>query len=115
MTKPLRGEVWWTSFRPAVGSEITKERPSVILSIPGVGRLPLTIAVPITDWKLDYAQLRWFVHLDPTSQNGLNKISGADGFQVKSISYDRLINKIGESPQDQIEDVAAAVAFCIGA
>ena len=28
----LRGEVWWVEFDPAVGSEIRKTRPAVIIS-----------------------------------------------------------------------------------
>lgn len=28
----LRGEVWWVEFDPAVGSEIRKTRPAIILS-----------------------------------------------------------------------------------
>jgi len=28
----LRGEVWWVDFDPAVGSEIRKTRPAVIIS-----------------------------------------------------------------------------------
>ncbi|MEN9472387.1 MAG: hypothetical protein RLZZ495_476 [Pseudomonadota bacterium] len=27
-----RGEVWWVEFDPAVGSEIRKTRPAVIIS-----------------------------------------------------------------------------------
>ena len=27
-----RGEVWWVEFEPAIGSEITKTRPAVIVS-----------------------------------------------------------------------------------
>jgi mRNA-degrading endonuclease toxin of MazEF toxin-antitoxin module len=29
---PLRGEVWWVAFDPAVGGEIGKTRPAVIVS-----------------------------------------------------------------------------------
>ena len=27
-----RGEVWWVNFEPAVGGEVRKERPAVIVS-----------------------------------------------------------------------------------
>src|SRR5579862_9914625 len=29
---PRRGEVWWASFDPAIGSEIRKTRPCVVLT-----------------------------------------------------------------------------------
>lgn len=27
-----RGEVWWVNFEPAIGGEIRKKRPAVIIS-----------------------------------------------------------------------------------
>jgi mRNA interferase MazF len=29
---PLRGEVWWVAFDPAVGGEIRKTRPAIVIS-----------------------------------------------------------------------------------
>ena len=29
---PQRGEVWWVAFDPAIGGEIRKTRPAVIVS-----------------------------------------------------------------------------------
>ena len=48
---PKRGEVWLIDFDPTVGAEIRKVRPAVVLTVPGVGRLPLQIVVPLTEWK----------------------------------------------------------------
>jgi len=50
MSKALRGEVWDVEFRPAVGAEIQKTRPAVVMNVPEVGRLPLCLVVPVTDW-----------------------------------------------------------------
>ena len=115
MPRPLRGEVWNVRFDPAEGAEIQKVRPAVVLGMDSVGRLPLKIVVPITDWKPLFATFAWFVRLTPTLQNGLNKDSGADAFQVKSLSERRFLDKLGELPPAQIDDIAAAVAACIGA
>ncbi len=38
---PRRGEVWMVDFDPAVGAEIRKLRPAVVISVDAVGRLPL--------------------------------------------------------------------------
>ncbi len=54
---PRRGEVWMVRFDPSVGAEIQKLRPAVVVNVPEVGRLPLRIVVPITDWKSTYAAL----------------------------------------------------------
>ncbi|NLC36250.1 MAG: type II toxin-antitoxin system PemK/MazF family toxin [Alcaligenaceae bacterium] len=44
-----RGEVWWVEFDPAVGSEIRKTRPAVIVSNDAANRnLGRVVVMPIT-------------------------------------------------------------------
>ena len=44
-----RGEVWWVEFDPAVGSEIRKTRPAVIVSNDSANRnLGRVVVVPMT-------------------------------------------------------------------
>jgi mRNA interferase MazF len=115
MPTPKRGEVWNVRFDPAVGAEIQKVRPAVVMSLDSVGRLPLKIVVPITDWKPAFANFAWFVPLPAIPENGLTKDSGADAFQVKSLSETRFLDKLGELTTSQLDDIAAAVAACVGA
>lgn len=63
---PQRGEVWIVNFDPTVGSEIQKTRPAVVVSSDAVGRLPVKLVVPLTDWKPHYAGNIWHVRLSPT-------------------------------------------------
>ena len=81
---PRRGEIWLVDFDPAVGAEIRKVRPAVVISLDTLGRLPLRIIVPITDWKPQYVRYPWFVELPVSPTNGLVKDSGADAFQPES-------------------------------
>jgi len=44
-----RGEVWWVEFDPAVGTEIKKTRPGVIVSNDAANRnLARVVVVPLT-------------------------------------------------------------------
>ena len=112
---PKRGEIWLVDFDPSVGAEIRKIRPAVVISVDSIGRLPLRVVVPITDWKPQYLSFPWFTSLPATKVNGLSKDSGADAFQVKSLSETRFVRLLGTITPDQMEDIASAVALCVGA
>lgn len=114
---PKRGEIWDVNFDPSQGAEIRKRRPAVVISHASVGRLPLRIVVPVTDWKQVYSGdgWSWFVQLSPSKANGLSKESAADAFQVKSVSEKRLFRRRGVLEPDKVEDIAAAIAICVGA
>lgn len=112
---PQRGEVWDVRFDPAVGAEIQKARPAVVVSHNAIGKLPLRIVVPITDWKTSYATYPWLVNLPPTASNGLTKESGADTFQVKSVSITRFLNRRGTLVDADMDNIASAIALCVDA
>src|SRR6266496_2678568 len=111
---PVRGEVWRIRFDPAEGDEIKKVRMAVVINENAIGRLKLKIVVPITEWKPRYANYPWFVRLTPTSTNGLTKDSGADAFQVKSVSETRFLDRLGELTPPQLDEIANAIAVCVG-
>ena len=112
---PGRGEVWMVDFDPAVGAEIRKLRPAIVISVDAVGRLPLRLVVPATDWRPSYAGYPWFVELPASPRNGLSKHSGADAFQTKSISESRFVRRLGEVTAAQLDEIAEAIALCVGA
>src|SRR5881275_3064084 len=92
---PRRGEIWLVDFDPSVGAEIRKVRPALVVSLDSIGRLPLRLVVPITDWKPQYRSFPWFVEIPADSDNGLSKDSGADAFQTKSVSLARFVRQLG--------------------
>jgi mRNA interferase MazF len=111
---PIRGEVWRIRFDPAEGDEIKKIRTAMVISEDAVGRLRLKIVVPITEWKSRYASYPWFVRVMPTAANGLTKESGADAFQVKSVSETRFVDRLGVLTSAETDAVANAIALCVG-
>ena len=90
-----RAEIWLINLDPTVGAEIRKTRPAVIVSSDAVGVLPLKVVVPLTDWKEHYEIAPWMVKVDPDAQNGLEKPSAADTFQVRSLAQERFVRKLG--------------------
>lgn len=113
--RPVRGEVWLIRFDPIEGAEIDKTRPAVVVNPPSVGRLPLRIVVPITSWQAKFATVPWLVHLRQTQRNGLHRESAADCYQVKFLSITRFVARLGELGAEELEEIGAAVALCVGA
>jgi mRNA interferase MazF len=109
----FRGEVWLASLDPTIGVEIRKTRPVVIMSRSGIGVLPLKVIVPITDWKDAYRPRVWMIRLDPNVENGLEKVSAADTFQVRSIAQVRLIRKLGVLSETEMDAIAEALSIVL--
>jgi mRNA interferase MazF len=111
----LKGEVWLINLDPTIGAEIRKTRPAVIISEDSIGILPLRVIVPLTDWKDRYSIAPWMTPIEPNSQNGLTKTSAADAFQIRSVSQERFVQKIGSLDSGQITAIMIAVQVVIGA
>ncbi len=108
-----RGEVWLINLDPTVGAEIRKTRPAVIVNDDAVGILPLKVIVPITMWKERYAVAPWMVRLEPDAENGLDKSSAADAFQVRSLSHARFVRNIGYLSDANMDQIAKALALVL--
>ncbi len=109
----LRGEVWLINLDPSIGSEIRKIRPAVIVNDNAVGILPLKVIVPLTEWKDRYAMAPWMVRVEPVSENGLTKISAADAFQVRSVSQQRFVRKLGTLSEPLMGEITRALAVVL--
>ena len=109
-----RGEIWLINLDPTVGAEIKKSRPAVIINVDEIGILPLRVIVPITKWKDRYLKAPWLVQIDPNKQNGLDKASVADTFQVRSLSVERFIRCTGKVDLDTLTGILDALQIVLG-
>lgn len=109
----LRGEVWLLSLDPTTGAEIKKTRPVIIVSSDAIGILPLRVIVPLTDWKERYRAAAWMVEVFPDPQNGLEKLSAADTFQVRSVSTTRFVRRVGYLSQGDLDRIIVAIGLVI--
>ena len=100
---------------PTIAAEIKKSRPAIIVNDDAIGILPLKVIVPITEWKDHYAAAPWLVRLLPDGENGLEKPSAADAFQVRSVSQQRFVRRIGKLSDSTLQTINEALArvLCI--
>jgi mRNA interferase MazF len=105
---PRRGEVWWVSFDPALGGEIRKTRPAVVVSNnPANLALNRIIVIPLTSQTAKLYPGEAFVTL-----NGERRKAMAD--QVMTASKQRLRSKLGELSRADVLAVEDALLFQLG-
>ena len=107
-------DIWLVNLDPTIGSEIRKTRPCVIVGDDAIGILPLKLVAPITDLKERYRQVPWMVVLTPDTVNNLVKPSALDLFQVRCLSEERLVRRIGEIAPQELAQVQKALKIVFG-
>ncbi|MCV3214888.1 type II toxin-antitoxin system PemK/MazF family toxin [Plectonema radiosum NIES-515] len=112
---PKRGEIWLVNFDPTIGAEIKKVRPAVVISSDAVGKLPIKLIAPITDWKASFSQNIWHVKIEPDTSNCLTKVSAIDALQLRGVDLQRFIRKLGIISDITMSAISIAVVTIIEA
>ena len=107
------GEIYWVNLDPTIGNEIKKRRPVIVLNGGHDRHLRLAIVLPVTEWSLYWDENPFFVSLEPDSNNGLKKKSAVDCFQVRTISHNRFVRKIGNISKDKIDLIKKSIALIL--
>ena len=107
------GEIYWVILDPTIGDEIKKRRPVIVLNGGHDKHLKLAIVVPITAWNSYWEKNPFFVSLEPNSNNGLEKKSVVDCFQIRAISHKRFAEKIGTITNVEIDFIKKSVALIL--
>ena len=108
-----RRDIWLINLEPAIGAEIKKTRPAVIVNDDAIGILPLRVILPITEWKDKFQIAPWMVKLEANRENGLNKNSAIDAFQIRSVSVSRFVQKIGFVSEETMQQLSQAVKLVL--
>lgn len=106
-----RGEVWLVDFGEPVGHEQSGRRPAVVVSADPLNesRASVVIVVPITT---AHRGLPSHIEIDP-GISGLHKISYAKCEDVKSVSEQRLIARLGTIDSEAAFQVGRALRFLL--
>ena len=110
MSSMKQSEIWLINLNPTEGAEIKKTRPAIIVNDDSLGKLPLKVIVPLTDWKQKFEIAPWMVKIEPTELNVLNKLSSADCFQVRSVSHNRFVKKLGAVSNEVLIEIKYGLA-----
>jgi mRNA interferase MazF len=96
-------EIFSANLNPSKGSEQQGIRPVVIISGNAMNdNLDVCIVCPLSSTLKGYAGC---VQLKANSYNNLRNDSEIITFQIRTISKDRLINKIGEITDFQLNEI----------
>jgi mRNA interferase MazF len=103
-----RGEVWWVSFDPALGTEITKTRPAVVVSNDSANaHLRRVVVVPLTS-----STERVYPGEALVESGG--SLSKAMSDQIMAADKRRFSRRIGQLSREDMKKLEAALALHLG-
>lgn len=103
-----RGEVWWVDFEPAIGSEVKKTRPAIIVSNDASNAAMSRVqVVPITS-----NTARLYVFEAPVHVKGATGKAMAD--QIMTADRQRLRKRIGKVSPDEMLGLERALRIQLG-
>jgi mRNA interferase MazF len=106
-----RGEVWLVDFGEPVGREQSGRRPAVVVSADPLNESRAGVVIVVATTTTPRG-LPSHVEIDPIS-SGLDEVSYAKCEDVKSISEQRLIARLGRVSDAALFEVARVLRFLL--
>lgn len=112
MEYPKRGEIWQVFFDPAIGGEIRKSRPALIVSNDYHNQRMRTVTVlPITDRGEFVFPVEVFLS---QKTPGLMKDSKIKSHQIRTIDKSRMSRLLGTIPEELWKDIEKSLKIHLG-
>jgi mRNA interferase MazF len=111
---PRRGEIYLTALDPALGREIQKTRPALVIQNDIYNRLSgMTIVAPITS-TVRFPLNPVHVLLGAGRSTGLSVTSVAVFSQIRAVDRVRLTRRLGGIDAETMEQVDEAIKISLG-
>lgn len=111
--RPKRGEIYLANFDPAVGSEIQKIRPALILQNDLGNQYSMTTIVAAITGVTDKHRYPTEVEI-ARGEGGLDRNSLITLSQLRTLDMSRLIRKLGSVDASTMQAVDAALHISLG-
>ena len=110
---PRRGEIYLVSFDPALGHEIKKTRPALVIQNDIGNQYSLTTIVAAITSKVSERPYPMEVVLKP-GLSGLAVSSTVKLDQIRTVDRQRLMKRLGTLDQESMEQVDRALQISLG-
>jgi mRNA interferase MazF len=75
--------------------------------------IPLRIAIPITSWQDKFGDRPFMVKLEANLSNGLDRDSAGNVLQIRSLSTERSVRRIGQVSPEVFKELLAGLVICV--
>jgi mRNA interferase MazF len=109
---PRRGELYWAALDPAIGTEMTKTRPTVVISNDvGNQYSQRVIIAPLTTASVDHVY--HFEVLVEEGEAGVLRASKIALDQIRAVDKRRLGRFLGALSEERMQQVDAAIRLSL--
>ena len=110
---PRRGEIFLTALDPALGHEIKKTRPALVIQNDVTNRYGMTTIVAAITSKVSIPPYPNEVVIQP-STTGLQVLSTVRLDQIRTVDRRRLLKRLGKADADVMRKVNEAISINLG-